>query len=80
MKCDIFFPLFRNIVRLKKIPVNRFSWDIEMKVLELNCEIDTFISQYNKKLNYDKKHNSHAIMKITNKPNNLMIFSNDSQI
>tara|TARA_A100001015_G_scaffold193636_1_gene215814 strand:+ start:5273 stop:5479 length:207 start_codon:yes stop_codon:yes gene_type:complete len=55
MKCDIFYPLFRNIIRLKKLPVNRYNWNIEMKILELNCEIDTFISQVNKKIENDKK-------------------------
>ena len=49
MKYDIFFPLFRNIVRLRKLSLERYNWNIEMKVLELNCEIDTFIKYINKK-------------------------------
>ena len=49
MKCDIFYPLFRNIVRLRKLSLERYNWNIEMKVLELNCEIDTFIKYINKK-------------------------------
>ena len=50
MKYDIFFPLFRNIVRLRKLSLERYNWNIEMKVLELNCEIDTFIKYINKKI------------------------------
>ena len=46
---NIFYPLFRNIVRLRKLSLERYNWDIEMKVLELNCEIDTFIKYINKK-------------------------------
>ncbi len=49
MKYDIFYPLFRNIVRLRKLSLERYNWNIEMKVLELNCEIDTFIKYINKK-------------------------------
>jgi len=49
MKYNIFYPLFRNIVRLRKLSLERYNWDIEMKVLELNCEIDTFIKYINKK-------------------------------
>ena len=49
MKYDIFYPLFRNIVRLRKLSLERYNWNIEMKVLELNCEIDTFIKYINEK-------------------------------
>ena len=49
MKYDIFYPLFRNIVRLRKLSLERYNWNIEMKVLELNSEIDTFIKYINKK-------------------------------
>ena len=49
MKYNIFYPLFRNIVRLRKLSLERYNWNIEMKVLELNCEIDTFIKYINKK-------------------------------
>ena len=54
MKYDIFFPLFRNIVRLRKLSLERYNWNIEMKVLELNCEIDTFIKYINKKNKRDE--------------------------
>ena len=49
MKYNIFYPLFRNVVRLRKLSLERYNWNIEMKVLELNCEIDTFIKYINKK-------------------------------
>lgn len=45
---NIFLPLIRNIYRLKKLPIKRYSWEIEMKVLELNCEISDFIEKYEK--------------------------------
>ena len=58
MKYDIFYPLFRNIVRLRKLALERYNWNIEMKVLELNCEIDTFIKYINKKNKHEKIMNS----------------------
>jgi hypothetical protein len=54
MKYNIFYPLFRNIVRLRKLSLERYNWNIEMKVLELNCEIDTFIKYINKKNKRDE--------------------------
>lgn len=54
MKYDIFYPLFRNIVRLRKLSLERYNWNIEMKVLELNCEIDTFIKYINKKNKHEE--------------------------
>ena len=52
---NIFLPLIRNIYRLKKLPLKRYSWDIEMKVLELNCEISDFIKKYEKKISKQNK-------------------------
>ena len=46
---NIFSSLFWNIRRLKKLNMPRYSWAIEMKVLELNCEIDEFIAKVLKK-------------------------------
>ena len=43
---NIFLSLLKNINRLKKLPVKTYSWVIEMKVLELNCEIEDFIKKY----------------------------------
>ena len=43
---NIFLSLLKNINRLKKLPVKRYTWVIEMKVLELNCEICEFIKKY----------------------------------
>tara|TARA_B100000902_G_C27178458_1_gene847633 strand:+ start:284 stop:487 length:204 start_codon:yes stop_codon:yes gene_type:complete len=58
MKYDIFYPLFRNIVRLRKLSLERYNWNIEMKVLELNCEIDELIKYINKKNKHGKIMNS----------------------
>ena len=55
MKYDIFYPLFRNIVRLRKLSLERYNWNIEMKVLELNCEISDFIKKYEKKISKQNK-------------------------
>ena len=49
MYTNIFSSLFWNIRRLKKLNIPRYSWTIEMKVLELNCEIDDFITKVLKK-------------------------------
>jgi len=49
MYTNIFSYLFYNIRRLKKLNIPRYSWEIEMKVLELNCEIDEFIARVLKK-------------------------------
>ena len=54
MKYNIFYPVFRNVVRLRKLSLERYNWNIEMKVLELNCEIDTFIKYINKKNKRDE--------------------------
>jgi len=43
---NIFLSLFKNITRLQRLPVKRYTWSIEMKVLELNCEIHEFIKKY----------------------------------
>ena len=51
---NIFSSLFWNIRRLKKLNMPRYSWAIEMKVLELNCEIDEFINKVLKKRSDDK--------------------------
>jgi len=44
----IFLRLIMNINRIRKLPIKRYSWEIEMKVLELNCEISEFIEKYEK--------------------------------
>ena len=54
MYSNIFSSLFWNIRRLKKLNIPRYSWTIEMKVLELNCEIDEFINKILKKKADDK--------------------------
>ena len=47
----IFFNLIKNIYKISKLPYKRYTWTIEMKVLELDCELSDFISNYTKKLN-----------------------------
>ena len=54
MYTNIFSNLFYNIRRLQKLNIPRYSWTIEMKVLELNCEIDDFIRKILKKKADDK--------------------------
>ena len=54
MYSNIFSSLFWNIRRLQKLNIPRYSWTIEMKVLELNCEIDEFINKILKKKADDK--------------------------
>ena len=54
MYTNIFSSLFWNIRRLQQLNIPRYSWTIEMKVLELNCEIDEFIKKILKKKADDK--------------------------
>ena len=58
MYINIFSSLFYNIRRLQQLNVPRYSWEIEMKVLELNCEIDNFFNKVLKKRLNDKILNS----------------------
>jgi len=43
-----FHRLIKNIEKLEKLPFERYTWVIEMAVLNLDCEICTFISKYEK--------------------------------
>ena len=45
--------LIKNINKLQKLPVKRYSWDIEMAVLNLDIEIGEFIRKYENK-NFNK--------------------------
>lgn len=47
-KYCIFFHLLKNINTVKKIPVKRHSWELEMKILELNIELTDLIERYDK--------------------------------
>jgi len=40
--------LIKKIEEIQKLPLKRYNWDIEMAVLNLDCEICTFISKYEK--------------------------------
>ena len=48
MKMDIFFRLIYNINRIRKLPIERYTWRLEMKVLELNIEISDILEKYEK--------------------------------
>jgi len=52
---NIFFNLLKNMYTISKLPVPRYTWVIETKILELDCELETFISKYNKNGNYYNK-------------------------
>lgn len=47
-KYCIFFHLLKNINIVKKIPIKRHTWELEMKVLELNIELSDLIERYEK--------------------------------
>ena len=57
MKNDIFLRLMWNINRIRKLPIEVYSWRLEMKVLEMNIEISDVIEHYEKmkKKNYLNK-------------------------
>ena len=44
----IFFNLIKNIYKISRLPIKRYTWNIEMKVLELDCELSEFLSKYDK--------------------------------
>ena len=48
MKQDIFLRLMWNINRIRKLPIEVYSWRLEMKVLEMNIEISDVIEKYEK--------------------------------
>ena len=45
---NIFFRLLINIYKVQRLPIKRYSWKIEMKVLELNIELSDFLEKYDK--------------------------------
>ena len=51
---NIFFRLLINIYKVQKLPIKRYSWEIEMKVLELNIELSDLLEKYEK---FKKKEN-----------------------
>ena len=51
---NIFFRLLVNIYKVQKLPIKRYSWEIEMKVLELNIELSDLLEKYEK---FKKKKN-----------------------
>jgi len=68
----IFFNLIKNIYKISKLPHKRYTWTIEMKVLELDCELSDFIKNYNKKTKFESK------LKNNNIYNNGELFSDNS--
>ena len=40
--------LIKNIEKLQKLPLKRYTWVIEMAVLNLDCELCNIISKYEK--------------------------------
>ena len=52
----IFKNLLKNMYIISTLPIKRYTWGIEMKVLELDCELSQLISNYKKK-NKDKDKN-----------------------
>ena len=51
---NIFFRLLLNIRKVQRLPIKRYSWEIEMKVLELNIELSNILEKYKK---FKKKEN-----------------------
>lgn len=51
---NIFFRLLINIRKVQRLPIKRYSWEIEMKVLELNIELSDLLEKYEK---FKKKEN-----------------------
>ena len=51
---NIFFRLLLNIRKVQRLPIKRYSWEIEMKVLELNIELSDLLEKYEK---FKKKEN-----------------------
>ena len=51
---NIFFSLLINICKVQRLPIKRYSWEIEMKVLELNIELSDLLEKYEKFKNKEK--------------------------
>jgi hypothetical protein len=45
---NIFFRLLKNIYKVQRLPIKRFSWEIEMRVLDLNIELGNILEKYDK--------------------------------
>ena len=53
---NIFFRLLKNIYKVQKLPIKRFSWEIEMRVLDLNIELGDLLEKYDK-IKFEKQNN-----------------------
>ena len=45
---NIFLSLLKRIYLVQKLPIKRYSWNIEMKVLELEIELQELLDKYDK--------------------------------
>ena len=50
---NIFLSLLKRIYKVQKLPIKRYGWTIEMKVLELEIELQELLDKYDK-YKYDK--------------------------
>ena len=55
---NIFLSLLKRIYKVQQLPIKRYGWAIEMKVLELEIELQELLDKYDKykydKYKYDK--------------------------
>ena len=53
---NIFLSLLKRIYKVQQLPIKRYGWAIEMKVLELEIELQELLDKYDKyKYDKDKK-------------------------
>ena len=50
---NIFLSLLKRIYKVQQLPIKRYGWAIEMKVLELEIELQELLDKYHKD-KYDK--------------------------
>ena len=51
---NIFLSLLKRIYKVQQLPIKRYSWTIEMKVLELEIELQELLDKYHKINDKDK--------------------------
>ena len=45
---NIFLSLLKRIYKVQQLPIKRYGWAIEMKVLELEIELQELLDKYDK--------------------------------
>ena len=45
---NIFLSLLKRIYKVQRLPIERYGWIIEMKVLELEIELQELLDKYDK--------------------------------